>query len=157
MFAALKSVGYKIITDSSHLNSSSYCVRGAIYVKPGSHAVCGLSNGSKASDTLQKAGITSEGSSSGTSFGSTAGSSITKVEAARSYNKSLSGTYVVNTKSGNLMLRAGAGTSKTILAKMPKSAKVQNYGYYTLVGNVKWLYIVYNGITGFCSSEYLKK
>ena len=33
--------------------------------------------------------------------------------------------------------------------------------YYTLVGNVKWLYVqvTYKGVTytGFCSSQYLKK
>lgn len=57
MLVALKAAGYKIITDSTYLKSADYCVRGAIYVKAGSHTVCGLTNGSKASKTLSKAGI----------------------------------------------------------------------------------------------------
>lgn len=70
MLAALKAAGYKIITASAYLTSSAYCVRGAIYVKAGSHTVCGLSNGSKASQTLSKAGATSSaGSASSSSDG----------------------------------------------------------------------------------------
>lgn len=63
MKAALQKAGYKIITDTTYLTSSEYCVRGAIYVKTSSHTVCGLTNGSKASQTLKKAGI-STGTSS---------------------------------------------------------------------------------------------
>ena len=57
MKAKLIAAGYIIITDSKYLTSEAYCVRGAIYVKASSHTVCGLSNGSKANDTLVKAGI----------------------------------------------------------------------------------------------------
>ena len=57
MKTALKNAGYAIIEDSSYLSSSAYCVRGAIYVKYGAHTVCGLDNGSKAAQTLKKAGI----------------------------------------------------------------------------------------------------
>ena len=60
MKTALKNAGYKIIEDASYLSSGMYCVRGAIYVKYGSHTVCGLDNGSKASQTLKKAGIAVE-------------------------------------------------------------------------------------------------
>lgn len=78
-----------------------------------------------------------------------------KAESANSFDKSLAGTYKVTASALNL--RAGAGTSKTILATMPNGAKVQCYGYYTNVYGTKWLYVVYNGITGFASSKYLKK
>lgn len=58
-------------------------------------------------------------------------------------------------------IRNGAGTGKASLAVLPKGTKVANYGYYTLVGNIKWLYVqvTYKGVTytGFCSSQYLKK
>lgn len=57
MKAALQKAGYKIITDNAYLKSSSYCVRGAIYVKSGSHTVCGLTNGANYKKTLKKAGI----------------------------------------------------------------------------------------------------
>ena len=81
-------------------------------------------------------------------------------EAARSFDKSLSGTYTVTAGPG-LNIRTGAGTAKKSMAVLPCGTKVQNYGYYTLVGNVKWLYIqaTYNNVTytGFASSQYLKK
>ena len=223
MLSALKTAGYKIITASAYLTSSAYCVRGAIYVKAGSHTVCGLSNGSKASQTLKKAGASGNVSSgAGESrilkrgmtgedvrdmqqnliaagygcgpdgadgdFGANTeaalksfqadhglevdgeygplskaklegagGSTGGKAEAAKSFDKSLAGTYTVNTKTDPLTLRSGAGTSKKRLTSMPKGAKVQCYGYYTKVGSVKWLYVIYDGVTGFASGEYLKK
>lgn len=223
MLAALKAAGYKIITASAYLTSSAYCVRGAIYVKAGSHTVCGLSNGSKASQTLKKAGASGNVSSgAGESrilkrgmtgedvrdmqegliaagygcgpdgadgdFGANTEAALKsfqadyglevdgeygplsktklegagestggKAEAAKSFDKSLAGTYIVNTKTDPLTLRSGAGTSKKRLTSMPKGAKVQCYGYYTKVSSVKWLYVVYDGVTGFASGEYLKK
>jgi hypothetical protein len=60
MKAALKKAGYKIITEKTYLKSAAYCVRGAMYVKEGKHTVCGLTNGSKASETLAKCGISEE-------------------------------------------------------------------------------------------------
>jgi hypothetical protein len=81
-------------------------------------------------------------------------------EAARSMDKTLAGTYAVNAGSG-LHIRNGAGTGKASLAVLPKGTKVRNYGYYTLTGGVKWLYVqvTYNGITytGFMSRQYLRK
>ena len=81
-------------------------------------------------------------------------------EAARSLDKTLAGTYVVNAASG-LHIRSGAGTGKASLAVLPNGTKVRNYGYYTLSGGVKWLYVqvTYNGVTytGFMSSQYLRK
>ena len=81
-------------------------------------------------------------------------------EAAKGFNKSLAGTYTVTASSG-LHIRNGAGTNKTSLAILPKGTKVQNYGYYTQVSGVKWLYVqvTYRGVkyTGFCSAQYLSK
>lgn len=62
MKAALQAAGYKIITDRTYLDSAEYCVRGAVYVKAGSHTVCGLTNGAKAGRTLKKAGVSGSGS-----------------------------------------------------------------------------------------------
>lgn len=70
MKAALQAAGYRIINDPAYLQSADYCVRGAIYVKTGSHTVCGLSNGSKADQMLLKAGF------SGTSGTPTSGISL---------------------------------------------------------------------------------
>ncbi len=229
MRAALEKAGYKIITASAYLASSVYCVRGAIYVKPGSHTVCGLSNGSKAGQTLKKAGASGSSSSgSGESrilkrgmagedvkdmqqglikagyscgscgadgefgadteaalkefqrdhslevdgqygplskaalekaggSGSSGGSPGVKVEPAAGFSRSLAGTYTVATQSDPLVLRAGAGTSKKKLTSMPKGARVQCYGYYTDISSGRWLYVVYDGVTGFAAAKYLKK
>lgn len=153
MKAKLTAAGYIIITDSKYLTSEAYCVRGAIYVKASSHTVCGLSNGSKANDTLVKAGLAKSSSESEKTSGEV--KKNVKVDYARSKDNSLKGTYEVTASALNL--RAGAGTNKDILAVMPRGAKVQCYGYYTSVSGTKWLYVVYNGITGFASSKYLKK
>lgn len=80
-------------------------------------------------------------------------------DAAKSYDKSLAGTYVVTASALNL--RAGAGQEKQILAAMPKGQIAQNYGYYTAVAGTKWLYILWqtDGISyiGFASGDYLKR
>ena len=156
MKAKLKAAGYIIITDSKYLTSEAYCVRGAIYVKASAHTVCGLQNGSKANDTLVKAGLVKDSSESGKTSGgtTTTDKKKVKIDYARSKDNSLKGEYEVTTA---LYLRAGAGKNKTILATMQKGEKVQCYGYYTSVSGTKWLYVVYKGITGFASSKYLKK
>ncbi len=81
-------------------------------------------------------------------------------EAAKSLNKALAGTYEVTAAVG-LHIRDGAGTTKKSLTVLPNGTKVRNYGYYTSVGNAKWLYIqvTYKNVkyTGFSSSKYLEK
>lgn len=82
-----------------------------------------------------------------------------KIDYAQSFSKLLAGTYKTT---ANLNIRAGAGTSKTILTVIPKGGKVTCYGYYTLVNGIKWYYVTYKNIkcvkyTGFVSSEYLTK
>lgn len=57
MKTALTNAGYKILT--SYL-TEPYAVRGAIYVKPGEHTVCALSNGDKYIETLKAAGVYKE-------------------------------------------------------------------------------------------------
>lgn len=79
---------------------------------------------------------------------------VVKVDPARSRDKSLAGTYKATV---NLNMRAGAGTGKRILLTVPLGGKVKCYGYYTMHEGTKWLYVVYEGMTGFCSSEYLKR
>ena len=107
-----------------------------------------------------KAGSTGSNTTTPPSNGSVSKPASAKkaTEAARSFNKTLAGTYVVT---ANVHIRNGAGTGKASLAVLPKGTKVANYGYYTLVGNIKWLYVqvTYKGVTytGFCSSQYLKK
>lgn len=87
-------------------------------------------------------------------------SSKKATEPAKSFSKTLAGIYTVTANAG-LNLRSGAGVEKKSIIVLPKGSRVTNYGYYTLVGKVKWLYVqaIRNGATytGFCSSMYLKK
>lgn len=87
---------------------------------------------------------------------------VTEVKAtgvAKSYNKSVAGSYTVTAASG-LNVRDSAGTGK-VLTTIPKGTVVQNYGYYTVLNGVKWLYVQFTykrvTYTGFCSSAYLTK
>lgn len=81
------------------------------------------------------------------------------IDSAKSFQKSLSGTYKVTASSLNV--RKGAGVSKGIITTIPKETKVNCYGYYTSVLGTRWLYIqfTYMGTlyTGFASSKYLAK
>lgn len=141
--SALNATGkFEILTASKYLTSDAYLKRGDILLASG-HTAIVLSNGSKAGAS------TGGGSSSGSV------SSSTKAEAAQDFDKSLAGAYKVTASS--LHIRAGAGTGKKSLGTIPNGKTVQCYGYYTKVGGTKWLYVTYNGITGFCSSQYLKK
>lgn len=88
---------------------------------------------------------------------STKKASSTKIDAAQKINKAFAGKYKVTASSG-LHIRSGAGTQKTSLGVLPVGTIVVNYGYYNVVSGVKWLCVqTINGITGYCSSQYLKK
>ena len=137
MKSALKSAGYKIITDSTYLKSADYCVRGAIYVKAGSHTICGLSNGSKYKQTLEKASASSSASSgSGTSVG---------------YN------VKINTPSG-VNMRTGAGTNYSKVYAIPNGKVVTitkesgNWGYTTYNSKKGWICLDYTTKTTSSSS-----
>lgn len=99
---------------------------------------------------------TDESNSSTSSTNTSTVKKTVAVDPAKSFDKKIAGKYTVTANSG-LNLRAGAGTGKSSLAIMEKGEVVQNYGYYTLANGTKWYLVKYEGITGFCSSKYLKK
>lgn len=75
------------------------------------------------------------------------------VDPAKSFNKSMAGTYKVKANSG-LNLRTGASTNKARIDVLNYGEKVQCYGYYTN----GWLLVVSaSGKTGYCSKSYLVK
>ena len=80
-------------------------------------------------------------------------------DAAKSFLRTLAGTYTVTADSLNV--RHGAGTSKAIMTAIPNGTKVKCYGYYTQWCDMNWLCIqfTYKGTkyTGFASAKYLKK
>lgn len=93
-----------------------------------------------------------------TTTSSTSGRKIVKAsKPASKIDKSLAKKY---TATANLYLRDGAGTNNVALVKMPKGHTVQCYGYYSISGNEKWLYVstVLENVQydGFCCARYLK-
>ena len=125
MKTALTNLGYIIITDTTYLTSADYCVRGAIYVKAGAHTVCGLTNGSKASKTLEKAGISTSTSSSSSSSSSS----------VPNYSGTGIGTAVAKTA---MNIRTSANTSGTICGTISKGTAVEvlevlSTGWYKIV------------------------
>lgn len=62
---------------------------------------------------------------------------------ARSFNKAVAGTYTVTAGAG-LNVRDAAGTDSRVLVTIPKGTTVKNYGYYTVVNGVKWLYVAFS-------------
>lgn len=103
-------------------------------------------------NNLEVDGIYGSASKSALEKAYTKKTSATTSEGAESFDKSIAGTYKTT---DSLYLREGAGTGKHAIMVMPAGASVQNYGYYTAVSGVKWLYVKYGDKTGFCSSEYL--
>ena len=126
-----------VFTASAYVNDTAKSVFGDIYNKAGSHVICYIDDGVKREATKKDS---------------------TKIDSARSLDKSLAGTYKTTS---DLHLRKGAGKTKDSIVVIPNGTKVRNYGYYTSVDSVKWLLIqvtvkdvVY---TGFSSSKYLKE
>lgn len=75
-------------------------------------------------------------------------------------DESLSGTYKV-VANPTLYCRNGAGTNKKALCKIPKGARVKNYGFFSVDGSAKWLLIQVvldrTLYTGYCHEAYLRK
>lgn len=83
---------------------------------------------------------------------------ITATGKAKSFNKSVAGSLKTT---DDLNLRNDAGVSHKILTTLPKGTEVKCFGYYTMLGKVRWYYIqvIIKGIkyTGFCHGGYLKR
>ncbi len=77
---------------------------------------------------------------------------------ASSFDKTIAGTYQTT---ANLNMRDGAGTQNKVLTVLKNGTAVKNYGYYSMVGDTRWLYVQVTvggaQYTGFCSGKYLKK
>lgn len=79
------------------------------------------------------------------------------VQTAKGFSKSLAGTYKVNATELRLRLSADTTNLGNVIANMPRGATVTCYGYYNTYKGVKWLYVVYKDIKGYCSLTYLRK
>ncbi len=80
---------------------------------------------------------------------------------AKSFDRSLAGTYTVTASSLNVRDKPGEGKKIKVLVAVHNGTRVCNYGFFTMVGKVRWLYVqfTYKGVTytGFCSGDWLKK
>ena len=101
------------------------------------------------------AGVTTKPATSTTTTATTKPAINAKsVITAKSFDKSVAGTYRVT--ASQLRLRTAPATGSTIML-MAKGTKVQCYGYYTTVNKTKWLLVRDGQIAGFCSKAYLQK
>lgn len=95
------------------------------------------------------------------SSGATASKEVKASGTARHMNKAFAGSYEVTASMLNIRDKASSANGVKVLTAIPKKTVVKNYGYYSMDGNVTWLYIqtTYKGVTytGFCSKAYLKK
>lgn len=83
-----------------------------------------------------------------TSTATNTNTSTSNSTTAKSYNKSLSGSYKTTTA-----LNFRKSPNGEIIMVIPSNATVRCYGYYTN----EWYSVIYNNMTGFVSSKYLKK
>lgn len=153
MKSALQKAGYKIITDKTYLRSAEYCVRGMIYVKAGSHTVCGLSNGSKYAKTLSAAGVSAGGSTSGGSSGSSGsgGSSSSSGTLNRTVKRNGKATAVLNVRTW-----AGTENGKCSFSPLQKGEEVGICDEVKAKDGSKWYYIKNKaGKYGFVHSSYI--
>ena len=79
-----------------------------------------------------------------------------KLAPAYSFDKALAGQYKT-VGDYNMRYVPGELVAENVITVIPKGKTVQCYGYYTAVSGKKWLYVVYNGKTGFVTMEGLKK
>ena len=139
--AVLQGTGkFTVLRDAAHCTSPEKLLKGDILVtRTKGHTVVVLDNGSK----VNTSGATSNPD---------------KVDAARSRDNAIAGTYRTT---ANLNLRSGAGTAKKSICVMSKGTTVQCYGYYTLHQGTRWYYVTATvsgkKYIGFCSCKYLEK
>lgn len=62
------------------------------------------------------------------------------------------GDYIINTNSQPLTMRSGHGTGYSAITTIPKGTQV-----YVSKSDGTWAHVEWNGYSGYCSMEYLKK
>lgn len=76
-----------------------------------------------------------------------------QVAYAKEYNSSYGKEF---TATGNVYMRAGAGTQYKDITVVKKGDKVRCYGYFTKFNGTPWYLVTYKNMKGFVSSKYLK-
>ena len=81
------------------------------------------------------------------------------VQPAQEFDKTYAGTYETIAKV-NLRSSADKTSTANIITAIPKGKAVNSYGYYNMNGKDVWLYVTYEGITGYVvyrTKYYTKK
>lgn len=131
--SALKATGlFKVLRKSQFTDSSSYLERGDILVKQFSHTAIVLTDGAKVLQSNESI----------------------KINTADYFDEKVSGIYRAKT---DVYMRCGAGRNYRSVKVLNEGEVCRCYGYYSLVGKTKWLYVKRMESEGFISSTYLKK
>lgn len=69
-----------------------------------------------------------------------------------SCSTSYAGKYIINTSRAPLSMRSGHGTNYSIITTIPKGTEVE-----VTKANGSWAHVKWNGYSGYCAMEYLKK
>lgn len=184
--SALVTTGkFKVYSDTAHTRSDKYAKRGGIYLKEGSHVVMARDNGSAYNNvstssnvipiSTNKKGIvvTNSGSlnirimpdKNSTKVGSLKkGTTVDIIGESGNWYKIQNGyvskdyislvgntTYGTVTAKSGLRIRKEKSTNSKILGSIPCGKKIE-----ILDRNEDWYKVVYNNITGYCSSAYIK-
>lgn len=149
----LTQAGFKVYTDLKYLTSDKYLMPGDILLNEKHHTAINLTRGALVPADGQASGSSAKTQSDGCSDQNQA------LQTAKHYSKSLSGTYQVVTSGSDLNIRVKSGTAKdcTIVGSLKNGAKISFWGYYNLVGSVKWFLVQSGNVKGFVSSQWLKK
>lgn len=87
----------------------------------------------------------------------TGSNSKSKVAPAQSRDNSLTGGYIVTASALNMRYTPGLLTNTNVIRVLNKGQVVQNYGYYSTINGVKWLYVAYGSETGYVDSRYVTR
>lgn len=136
----LKTAGFQVLTGSAYTSSYENLKPGDILLNDGHHTAMYVGKKPGVIKTITNKIISNKNSA----------------DTTQNYSASLVGTYIVNAN-GGLNLRTGASTSKSIITIIPDGKEVICYGYYNADQTTKWLYVKYNGHTGYASEKYLDK
>jgi len=81
----------------------------------------------------------------------------TQLQDPTNFDVNFKGDYTVVSNDGFLNLRYGPGPDYGIIIPMPANSTVSCYGYYSILNNAQWVYVVYKNYVGFCNVAYLRK
>lgn len=163
--AFLATGAFELLTDSRYLASDGYLRRGDVLVRESGHTAMALGDGAQAGTTAAVQPARPAAVAAATAAASAKPAvSIKEVIAsgiARHFDTALAGTYESTASVLNIRDAAGTDARIKVLTQIRRGTTVRCYGFYSVVDEVKWLYIQLTQgnirYTAFASEEFLKK